>query len=531
MTILQRPSPAPKAMMLMIALTLIVSCATVKSVRGLPTEEDDSEIEEMQSTNHLRRELRRLHIFGRSLVDHFELLPSDSSEETDPSMTGHLDALSTSREIMPELTEEQITDIFDQRPFIKQDEGEKNYLYDDHIITAEEMKQKEIKKTKSQKSKKTKKPKSKNAKNKVKKKKQNQKEITGKPTESPTNSPSGKPSKFPTENPTSSPTISESPTTSIVPTEFPTYFPTLDFSGEIGDLINTTFHLTLVREYDSTESDEKNITSDDLAAVENATLTFLQDNIGGENKFTPQSLVIVDTASNTTNLGDDEFVTSLVFQINASFLVMPSFGTWIEEEEISFLGASGISETPQCSIENYCLCCLNGSINNNANSNTCRKLGCKPNRCRKKPPKIQTLPELPATSQYMTDHGIEQDLYGQNFTNVIRTYTALKPKRANSVLNATDTFELAYCSMLHEALWYLAITSKKSFDDDDQFDDDFFGDDFFDILTAALCEEYSKSNCQRFEDNFCDSDDLNSCNLLCENIRVTFVPSSSPTSS
>ncbi len=189
----------------------------------------------------------------------------------------------------------------------------------------------------------------------------------------------------------------EFPQPTEYPTISPTFYPTIDLDSDPDVIVNTTFHLSIVQDF------LLNVTESDAEEIKETTLKFLFDNIGGEAKFQPQRLMISEIASDSQIIvdgsGEEKLIETIAFKMNALFRLKASFVEWIEEgqegdddivegaddnEERRLYGSweERFLATGKCNANDYCKCCLNGSINKNADSKTCKAAGCNRKRCK-----------------------------------------------------------------------------------------------------------------------------------------------------
>jgi len=294
------------------------------------------------------------------------------------------------------------------------------------------------------------------------------------------------------------------------PTQMPTFAPTNDLGGETDLVFETSFHLALVQDF-------FDITSIDIADMEEVTLKYLLDNIGGENKFTPEELTIINFSFGiqTSSVGSGVQVETVAFQMNVTLSMKKSFADWVDEEgtiDDSSRRLAVLSHPTQrrmqskkCSPKNYATCCLNGSINQDADSKTCKSLGCNRQRCRKKPPKgirllFEELDERIIESQVQARNlEIDDNLWGLDFNEVLRQYTNFESETTKSILNATDTQSVATCG----AERYAEFTNSSAF----------------------ACDVFVINNCGENEDIEFEEEEE-----LCSSSAPSTIPSTSPSS-
>jgi len=316
----------------------------------------------------------------------------------------------------------------------------------------------------------------------------------------------------------------EFPQPTEYPTISPTFNPTIELDSDPDVIVNTTFHLSIVQDF------LLNITASDTKEIEETTLKFLFDNVGGEAKFQPQRLTISEIASDNQIIkegsGEEKLIETIAFKMNAMFSLKASFVEWIEEgqegDDDIVEGSNEIEERQlfksraerflakgKCNANDYCECCLNGSINKNADSKTCKAAGCNRKRCKKKPPKNRRLSSVIEDSYNdISQIGtrkleIDDNLYGRDFLEVIRQYTTnFKPNATKSILNATDTESVATCSSSR----YADSTNSSSF----------------------ACDVYEVNNCEDNEDIDFERDEQ-ICSSAQPSTSPTNFPSSSPT--
>mmetsp|Transcript_3616 Transcript_3616/g.7725 ORF Transcript_3616/g.7725 Transcript_3616/m.7725 type:complete len:1409 (+) Transcript_3616:124-4350(+) len=364
------------------------------------------------------------------------------------------------------------------------------------------------------------------------------------PSDSPSYHPSLTPSIYPSEPPLPQPTISP-----VIPTSSPTFAPTIDPENEEDIFVNSTFHLALIQQTLYLNGTILNITANDTQEMEDVTRKFLFDNIGGESKFQVENLTIDEIAVERQQqlqrlddgvvIDDDDeegsVFETIVFRMNALFRMKASFVEWIEngqegdddydveldEDGEGYFDTAGvgsgerrklmmINTLPQwknaeesmesrllksatCGRNDYAECCVNGAINEDADSKTCKEAGCTKKRCKKKPPKNRReLLQHSRDGEFVVDslHSIDRDIswmkegrylqasnsyWGLDFLDVIRQYTTnFEPNATKSILNATNTDSVATCTSNR----YSEITNSSAF----------------------ACDVYANNNCEENED-------------------------------
>ena len=294
------------------------------------------------------------------------------------------------------------------------------------------------------------------------------------------------------------PSVSAQPTVSLQPSATPSSVPSIS-SMPSNIIIDISFHLTL----DQVQEYYMNITYSDRKKLENITFKFLSDNIGdigGYTLFTPLSLEIEEIAVGYTlftplSLTNDDFakyvqlplVTTLAFQIKASFSVTPAFLQWLEI--FGTVGSRGLTSSLQrsladttCTSKDFAECCSSKSINAETRSKKCKSLGCNVDICAGKQKKnrkerflIESKHEAGDPYSHARDLQTEiGDLTGKYFLDVLNTYTIFKAEDVSLVLNATNTQAVASCSASRYADEHL--------------------------LSSFTCDVYEGNNCQENED-------------------------------
>ena len=275
---------------------------------------------------------------------------------------------------------------------------------------------------------------------------------------------SGQPSNPPwtSHDPPSAPSVQPTESHTMDPTESPTFAPTLaptlELENKDEELVSGSFHLAIV--IDPNEI----IYSDNMIdEMEEITLEYLKDNIGGENRFTPISVNMIDLASGSQEVGQgsNEFLLSTVMKINVTLAVKVTFIEWLNQQhqlQMRHLVSSRHLGVKICPNRDYFACCEHDAINKDAPSANCIAKGCTNKRCKrtwaKKEDKRKNKNknnnrELHASTKSVRELLEEEDvdLSDKNFLDVIRKYTTVKPKQVRSILNATDTKQVASCSV------------------------------------------------------------------------------------
>ena len=209
------------------------------------------------------------------------------------------------------------------------------------------------------------------------------------------------------------------------------------------EIISGTFHLALE------EASYSNLTQEQELNVTEATLKFLQDNIGGVNKFSIRDLRVMEVKSDFEPLAyAGRWCFALKF--NATFAIKQSFKEWIEKDDNRRLEPSRYLQTKNCNSKEYAECCVDGAINKER-SMTCKKKGCSKNGCDKRPPKNPKNRRIMDSDHHTESRDareleIDENLYGRSFTDVIIDYTDVSPQETRSILDASDTQQVATCS-------------------------------------------------------------------------------------
>ncbi|KAL7467353.1 hypothetical protein ACHAXS_007595 [Conticribra weissflogii] len=206
-------------------------------------------------------------------------------------------------------------------------------------------------------------------------------------------------------------------------------------------IFTESFHLALVQEpvgirYDETEE------------IESLVQKFLDDNIGDLDTFSPISSTITDREVDRQirNEGSSDEVESIAWKIDVSFSMKYSFEEWIEDIHGQSRRLRGSKRA--CNSRDFALCCANRAINSGKQSDYCKSKKCYSKKClKKKRTKIRLL--IP--SKYDIDDRrlveIDKNLNGKSFPRMLSIYTQFQPLSVNSVLNSTDTANVATCSV------------------------------------------------------------------------------------
>lgn len=206
--------------------------------------------------------------------------------------------------------------------------------------------------------------------------------------------------------------------------------------------LNGTMDLWLVQ-------DHFNITGTDLEELENVTLAWLYDNVGGPGEYRPTA-VKVDSYEFGKNDDDSVVIETIAFRLLVEFVAKQSYIDWIDDGQPDSL-MSDIEEIlknrnnndhegrqlqSQCRGIDKTLCCSNNAINNDRPSVECRAIGCNRRRC----------------GQGGGRGDGDGNLSNVEFANAVATDTQnFEPIVTESVLGAPDLEKVAFCAAMRFA--------------------------------------------------------------------------------
>ncbi|KAL3782166.1 hypothetical protein HJC23_004529, partial [Cyclotella cryptica] len=239
-------------------------------------------------------------------------------------------------------------------------------------------------------------------------------------------------------------------------------------SGET--LIEGTIHLTLSQNPVATSC--KNIIQ-----LEKALLTFLSDNIGSSDTFEPACVFTVDSARDKL-LSDDQSIESTALKYTLMFIKKNNVRRALRTKSLQ---SDSRRTLGVCSNTDEVMCCSQFAINGKLGS-YCTSLGCNVNKCGsgRRPRKINrkmqsrqdmrlvesierragnrmTFDNRTSLTQIWTNLNIGEkpivnscsfygELTGEDFNDVVRTYSEFKPEMSRSILGVDDTLSVAVCS-------------------------------------------------------------------------------------
>ncbi|KAL7468732.1 hypothetical protein ACHAXS_008960 [Conticribra weissflogii] len=235
------------------------------------------------------------------------------------------------------------------------------------------------------------------------------------------------------------------------------------------ELMTTTFHLEL-------NQDSTQLTCDEKVVMEEVVLEYLRANVGNEDTFLPICAVVEEWKGYDEIVpdGSGDTAVTTACQMDVTYVIKKEYKDEIdgpshrrleaEEDLPGFDGISGNiikynSQTRQlqkrCSILWRPLCCSGHAINGQSNSKTCLENGCSRRKC---PPKRKKKKKNSSTKirtyGWDGDHrkletytDLPKKLYKKDFNKILNDYTNFKPVRTRAIVGATDTLEVASCSV------------------------------------------------------------------------------------
>ena len=290
------------------------------------------------------------------------------------------------------------------------------------------------------------------------------------------------------------------------------------FIDDDEELVFGSIHLTLSQEEPLPQS------CGDLIVMEEVTLQFLQDNIGGDDTFSPVCVYIAESFpdSKIVHDGSGKTVETIALKLDIAFVLKLDFVDWIERQTGRRLEAEQYQREAShkndhsrilrvsCDSSDYSRCCTQSSIDIN-DSKYCSSQACPTKKCGRKEKKKNRNNRmlLENSSQMLLRTGdsrklqclskpIIRDLFGKDFKDVVATYSEFKPRQTRAILNASDTESVAVCTA------------------------DRYIEDNFEI--PFLCEEYKIYDCESNEDIIFKPNDPR-----CHPSSPTEVPTKSPT--
>lgn len=187
-----------------------------------------------------------------------------------------------------------------------------------------------------------------------------------------------------------------------------------------------------------------------------------QDNLGGEDSFIPVCAYNDDYALHNEisgNASDTEIVIrTAAFKMDFVFATNVDWLNQTDDEEPFWRNLRGNNNV--CSPKGNQECCSADAFNGLSKDEKkekkayCKSIGCK--NCSMKRRRLrrgfrhtfgplQVDVDSPTTSVSIHRSMIDDDLYGTDFNDALKQYTALDPNSTGAVLNATNVEDLAVC--------------------------------------------------------------------------------------
>jgi hypothetical protein len=243
-------------------------------------------------------------------------------------------------------------------------------------------------------------------------------------------------------------------------------------------MVADTMHLELTQKADE-KGDEVNCI--DTLALEEISLKYLKDNLGGVDTFSPICSLISESAikNEVVNDGSGRVVQTIALKLDLVFAFKRTFAKEIESSrERHWLRHLQISRN-LATRAGFGMCCSSKAFNSKSakGSATCGGGGGS-SRCSKKKKK---------PSRTLFESSTLPDFYQQEFDVVLDEHTAFEPEQTRGVLEAKSTEDVAACAV-------------------NRFIEDVLN------VPSMTCEKYQKYECSSNEDLVQDADDR-ACDL------------------
>lgn len=243
------------------------------------------------------------------------------------------------------------------------------------------------------------------------------------------------------------------------------------YVAEDEELMTTTFHLEL-------NQDSTQLTCDEKVVMEEVVLEYLRANIGNEDTFLPICAVVEEWKGydEVVPNGSGDIAVTTACQMDVTYVIKKDYKDEIDglqyrrleaEEDLPAIDdtSSNMNERDRktrelkkrCSIFWRPLCCAGHAINSNSNSRTCLENGCSRRSCppkRKKRTKNSSRTRTKNRFGWDGDHrkletytDLPKKLYKKDFNNILNEYTNFHPERTRAIVGASDTLEVASCSV------------------------------------------------------------------------------------
>jgi hypothetical protein len=241
-------------------------------------------------------------------------------------------------------------------------------------------------------------------------------------------------------------------------------------------MVADTMHLELTQ-----KADEKwgEVNCKDALALEEISLKYLKDNLGGADTFSPICSLISESAikNEVVNDGSGQVMQTIALKLDVVFAFKRTFAQEIESSKHRhWLRHLQISRNlATCNRGGFGMCCSSKAFNSQAASGsaTCGG-GCGSSRCSKKKKK--------KPSRTLFESSTLPDFYQQEFDVVLESYTDFDPEETRGLLGAKSTEDVAACAV-------------------NRFIEDVLN------IPSMTCEKYRKYECISNEDLVPDADD------------------------
>ena len=219
----------------------------------------------------------------------------------------------------------------------------------------------------------------------------------------------------------------------------------------------------------------------DMIAMEELSLKYLKDNIGGIDTFSPICSLISESAIKNEVVGDEsgKVMQTIALKLEVIYVFNRQFAKEVESSRHLLRHNIPFSRNlASCNRGKYASCCSGKSFNSKGSkgSATCGGGGCGSSRCKKKKPKKKR------PSRDLFESSNLPDLYEQEFDVVVDSYTQFEPEQTRGILEAKNTEDVAACAV-------------------NRFIEDVLN------VPSMTCRKYREYNCIKNEDRIADVED------------------------